>query len=70
MCLVLCVCVGQGVRQVMCLSGSLLAGKMQRFNYAVIECDSLMTKGKMWGLIFSPGAVGFVEDGRRNRYPG
>lgn len=40
----------------------------QRFNYAVIECDSLITKGKMWGLISTPRAVASARDDRTNRY--
>lgn len=39
-----------------------------RFNYAVIECDSLITKGKMWGLISTPRAVASARDDRTNRY--
>ena len=40
----------------------------QRFNYPVIECDSLITKGEMWGLISTPEAAGSAKDDHTNRY--
>lgn len=52
-----------------CLSGCVCQRwARRRFNYAVIECDSLITKREMWGVISMPGVVGSAQDGRTNRH--
>lgn len=64
-----CVCLS--VCYVMCLAGfesSSQRWARHRFNYAVIECDSLITKGRMWGLISTPRAAGSAQDDRTNRF--
>lgn len=50
------------------ISGQSVASVGRRFNFAVIECDSLITKGRMRGLISTPRAAGSAQDYSGNRY--
>lgn len=64
-----CVCLS--VCYVMCLArfeSSSQRWARHRFNYAAIECDSLITKGRMRSLISTPRAAGSAQDDRTNRF--
>lgn len=50
------------------ISDQVRASGEQRFNFAVIECDSLITKGRTWSLISTPRAAGSAQDYHANRY--
>lgn len=51
-----------------CFESSSRQWASQRFNYALNECDSLITKGKMVGLISPLWAVASAQDDHTNCY--